>query len=124
MTASPRSNAPSIAAIPADATARAKVVAREASVIAGLALVAAALRKLAPDIALAAHARDGDSVAAEAYAIARRVFGPPGGQIGKDVVAAIRGTVNGLVLVGLGEGPEDLVVFDAREFVDALLPAD
>jgi fused signal recognition particle receptor len=27
-------------------------------------------------------------------------------------------------LVGLGEGPEDLVPFDAREFVDALLPAD
>jgi fused signal recognition particle receptor len=27
-------------------------------------------------------------------------------------------------LVGLGEGPEDLVAFDAREFVDALLPDD
>jgi fused signal recognition particle receptor len=27
-------------------------------------------------------------------------------------------------LVGLGEGPEDLVTFDAEEFVDALLPAD
>jgi len=27
-------------------------------------------------------------------------------------------------LVGLGEGPEDLVTFDAREFVDALLPED
>jgi fused signal recognition particle receptor len=27
-------------------------------------------------------------------------------------------------LVGLGEGPEDLVPFDAREFVDALLPDD
>jgi fused signal recognition particle receptor len=27
-------------------------------------------------------------------------------------------------LVGLGEGPEDLVTFDAREFVDALLPDD
>lgn len=27
-------------------------------------------------------------------------------------------------LVGLGEGPEDLVPFDAAEFVDALLPAD
>ena len=27
-------------------------------------------------------------------------------------------------LVGLGEGPEDLVPFDAQEFVDALLPAD
>jgi len=27
-------------------------------------------------------------------------------------------------LVGLGEGPEDLVPFDAQEFVDALLPGD
>ena len=27
-------------------------------------------------------------------------------------------------LVGLGEGPEDLVPFEAQEFVDALLPAD
>jgi fused signal recognition particle receptor len=27
-------------------------------------------------------------------------------------------------LVGLGEGPEDLVPFDAQEFVDALLPDD
>jgi nicotinate-nucleotide pyrophosphorylase (carboxylating) len=55
----------SIATIPADSSARAKVVAREAGIVAGLALVAAALRKLAPDIALAAHARDGDSVAAK-----------------------------------------------------------
>jgi nicotinate-nucleotide pyrophosphorylase (carboxylating) len=55
----------SIATIPADASARAKVVAREAGVIAGLPLVAAALRKLAPDIAIAAHARDGDGVAAK-----------------------------------------------------------
>ena len=53
----------SIATIPADASARAKVVAREAGVIAGLPLVAAALRKLAPDIAITTHARDGDSVA-------------------------------------------------------------
>jgi len=27
-------------------------------------------------------------------------------------------------LVGLGEGPEDLVAFDAEEFVDALLPKE
>ena len=53
----------SIATIPADATARAKVVSRETGVIAGLPLVAAALRKLVPDIAITTHARDGDSVA-------------------------------------------------------------
>jgi predicted PurR-regulated permease PerM len=48
--------------------------------------------------------RDGARVTEEAHAIAHRVFGPSGGQIGKDTVAAVRGTVNGLVLVGLVEG--------------------
>ncbi len=53
----------SIATIPADTQARAIVVARKAGVIAGLPLVAAALRRLSPDIAITAKARDGDSVA-------------------------------------------------------------
>jgi predicted PurR-regulated permease PerM len=48
--------------------------------------------------------RDGTSVMAQAQAIAHRLFGPSGGQMGKDAVAAVRGTVNGLVLVGLAEG--------------------
>jgi predicted PurR-regulated permease PerM len=48
--------------------------------------------------------RDGASVMDEAHAIANRVFGPAGGELGKDAVAAVRGTVNGLVLVGLAVG--------------------
>jgi predicted PurR-regulated permease PerM len=48
--------------------------------------------------------RDGPGVMDEAHAISDRLFGPPGGQIGKNAVAAVRGTVNGLVLVGLVEG--------------------
>ena len=48
--------------------------------------------------------RDGARITEQAHAIAQRVFGPSGGQIGKDTVAAVRGTVNGLVLVGLAEG--------------------
>ena len=41
------------------------------------------------------------------------------------IVVAIAGELGiPIKLVGLGEGPEDLVTFDAREFVDALLPAD
>ena len=48
--------------------------------------------------------RDGPGVMKEADAIAGRLFGPPGGQLGKDAVTAVRGTVNGLVLVGLVEG--------------------
>ena len=53
----------SIATIPEDARARAVVVAREAGVIAGLPLVAAAFRKLAPEIEIAATHRDGAKVA-------------------------------------------------------------
>jgi len=53
----------STATIPEDATAHAIVVARKAGVIAGLPLVAAAFRKLAPDVAITAHARDGAIVA-------------------------------------------------------------
>ena len=48
--------------------------------------------------------RDGPSVVAQAHAIAERLFGPPGGRMGKDAVAAVRSTVNGLLLVGLAEG--------------------
>ena len=56
----------SIATIPEDTPARAIVVAREAGVISGLPLVAAAFQKLAPEIAIAASARDGASVATKA----------------------------------------------------------
>jgi nicotinate-nucleotide pyrophosphorylase (carboxylating) len=48
--------------IPQDRDGRAALVAREAGVIAGLALVAAAFRRLEPEIAIAPHARDGDPV--------------------------------------------------------------
>jgi predicted PurR-regulated permease PerM len=48
--------------------------------------------------------RDGPSVIAGARVIANRVFGPPGGHLGQNAVMTVRGTVNGLVLVGLGEG--------------------
>ncbi|HTV36590.1 MAG TPA: AI-2E family transporter [Xanthobacteraceae bacterium] len=48
--------------------------------------------------------RDGPSVMKEAQAIADRLFGPPGARLGKNAITAVRGTVNGLVLVGLAEG--------------------
>jgi predicted PurR-regulated permease PerM len=48
--------------------------------------------------------RDGQIVTKQAEAIAERLFGPPGGELGKDAVVAMRATVNGLVLVGLAEG--------------------
>jgi predicted PurR-regulated permease PerM len=48
--------------------------------------------------------RDGPALMDESHAVADRVFGPPGGHLGRNAVAAVRATVNGLVLVGLGEG--------------------
>jgi predicted PurR-regulated permease PerM len=48
--------------------------------------------------------RDAHGVIEEAQAIAERLFGPPLRRLGKDTVEAVRGTVNGLVLVGLAEG--------------------
>jgi nicotinate-nucleotide pyrophosphorylase (carboxylating) len=53
----------SIATIPESAQARAVVVAREAGVISGLPLAAAAFTKLAPETAISAERRDGASVA-------------------------------------------------------------
>ena len=55
----------SIATIPEDTQARAIVVARKAGVISGLPFVAASFQKLAPDITITAHARDGANVAAK-----------------------------------------------------------
>lgn len=53
----------SIATIPAGTQAHAVVVARKAGAISGLPLVAAAFRRLAPDIGIKASACDGDNVA-------------------------------------------------------------
>ena len=55
----------SIATIPEGTQARALVVARAGGVIAGLPLVAAALRKLAPEIEISGALRDGVGVAAK-----------------------------------------------------------
>src|SRR5258707_8568880 len=62
------------ATIPEDTPARAIVVARAAGVISGLPLVAAAFAKLAPEIEIAANARDGSAVAAKTALMA--VAGP------------------------------------------------
>lgn len=48
--------------------------------------------------------RDGPRLMEEAHRISDRLFGPAGGHLGRNAVAAVRGTVNGLVLVGLAEG--------------------
>lgn len=48
--------------------------------------------------------REGDNVVRQCLSASHRVFGPRGERLGRQTVASIHGTVNGLVLVGLGEG--------------------
>jgi nicotinate-nucleotide pyrophosphorylase (carboxylating) len=54
----------SIATVPEQTVARARMVARKGGVIAGLPLAAATFRKLAPDIRIGANARDGSAMPA------------------------------------------------------------
>ncbi len=48
--------------------------------------------------------RDGQRLNDRLLRASRRAFGPPGETVGRQIVASIHGTVDGLVLVGLGEG--------------------
>lgn len=48
--------------------------------------------------------RDGTRVVAQMRTASQRLLGPRGERLGEQVVASVHGTVNGLVLVGLGEG--------------------
>jgi predicted PurR-regulated permease PerM len=48
--------------------------------------------------------RDGDELAASLRRLSERAFGPRGRAIGERIVNSVHGTVDGLVLVGLGEG--------------------
>jgi len=77
----------SVATIPEGTPARAVVVARAAGVIAGLTLVAATFRKLAPEIEIAAGLRDGTGVAAKTTLM--QIAGPA-----RAVLAAERTALN------------------------------
>ena len=48
--------------------------------------------------------RDGPGLAARTLGLINRVFGPQGGRVALQMVASIHGTVDGMVLVGLGVG--------------------
>lgn len=48
--------------------------------------------------------RDCDGVVKQLKAASRRAFGDAGEDVGRQVINSVHGTVNGLVLVGLGEG--------------------
>ena len=48
--------------------------------------------------------RDKATIAAQARHAGDRLFGPAGERIGGQIIRSIRGTIDGLVLVGIGEG--------------------
>ncbi len=48
--------------------------------------------------------RDGPALATQGLSAARRLFGPRGERVARQMAASVHGTVDGLVLVGLGEG--------------------
>ncbi len=48
--------------------------------------------------------RDAPALMRDATSVGEQLFGPTGRRLGQNVIAAVRGTVNGLVLVGLAEG--------------------
>jgi predicted PurR-regulated permease PerM len=77
--------------------------------------------------------RDGDALIDQMYRAANRTFGHRGGAVGAQIVASVHGTVNGLVLVGIGEGAligiaywiagvPHATVFGAVTAVAAMLP--
>jgi nicotinate-nucleotide pyrophosphorylase (carboxylating) len=75
----------SIATIPEDVPARARVMARQGGVISGLPLVAVTFQKLAPAIEIAANARDGARV--DAGTLLMTVTGPARGVLAAERVA-------------------------------------
>ena len=48
--------------------------------------------------------RDGRALAEQGLVASRRLFGPHGERVARQMAASVHGTVDGLVLVGLGEG--------------------
>ena len=55
--------------------------------------------------------KDGDAVAEQLRHAGHRAFGPVGERVGRQIVASIHGTVDGLVLVGLAEGALLYIVY-------------
>ncbi|MES1971730.1 MAG: AI-2E family transporter [Pseudomonadota bacterium] len=55
--------------------------------------------------------RDRDSIIAQLRRAGDRLFGPAGERIGLQTLRSIRGTIDGLVLVGIGEGAVMAIVY-------------
>jgi nicotinate-nucleotide pyrophosphorylase (carboxylating) len=88
----------SIATIPPDAPARAVLVARRSGVIAGLPLVSATFQRLAPEIGIAAHTRDGERAASGAALMT--ITGPARAVLAAERVALnLLGNLSGIATV-------------------------
>ena len=48
--------------------------------------------------------REGEALSRQVHSAANRAFGPAGERLARQIVASVHGTVNGLVLVGFGQG--------------------
>src|SRR3569832_80150 len=55
--------------------------------------------------------RDRDTVVAQCRAVSDRLRGPTGERIGQQALLSVRGTIDGLVLVGIGEGAVMAIVY-------------
>ena len=55
--------------------------------------------------------RDRDAIVAQAQRAGDRLLGPAGERIGRQAIRSVRGTIDGLVLVGIGEGAVMAVVY-------------
>ncbi|HVY16824.1 MAG TPA: AI-2E family transporter [Rhodopila sp.] len=64
--------------------------------------------------------RDGERLVAQLRRASVRAFGPTGERVGRQIIASVHGTVDGLVLVGLGEG---LILGAAYVLADVPHPA-
>ena len=62
-------------------------------------------------IALFFLLKDGDAVTAQARVASDRLLGPAGMRLGRQIILSVRGTIDGLVLVGIGEGVVMTIVY-------------
>lgn len=65
--------------------------------------------------------RDRDTVAAQARRAGQRLFGASGEAVAEMILRSVRGTINGLVLVGIGEGIVMAIIYLAGGVPHALL---
>jgi predicted PurR-regulated permease PerM len=65
--------------------------------------------------------RDRDAVGAQVITAGRRLLGASGERIAEQVLRSVRGTINGLILVGIGEGIVMALIYLAAGVPHALL---